>query len=397
MPTGPCLPSISRRFVLAGLTSVAGAGGAASIACAGPYDLQIVADGVARALMGEHDIPGLAIGMTHNGRASVFVYGVRGRDTGAPVTPDTLFEVGSVSKVYTALLGGFARASGRLDWSDPVSRHLPELTGARIGEVSLLNLGTYTAGGLPLQFPDTAETDDDAVDWLRTWEPEAVPGTVRQYSNPSIGLFGRAVAAAIGGPFEQALEREVIAELGLEKTFVEVPSCTLDDYAWGYARDGRAVHVSPGPFDAEAYGIKTSVTDLLRVVALNLDSSSLSESARRAIAETRRPYFQVADHLMQGLGWEQYALPLARETLLAGNSPEVIFDPQPVRPLDPAIATGPTLFNKTGSTGGFGAYAAFVPSRALGVVILANRNYPISARVDAAHRLLLAADAAALS
>jgi beta-lactamase class C len=100
---------------------------------------------------------------------------------------------------------------------------------------------------------------------------------------------------------------------------------------------------------------------------------------------------------MQGLGWEQYALPLARETLLAGNAPEVIFDPQPVRLIEQDAPVGPTLFNKTGSTGGFGAYVAFVPSRAVGVVILANRNYPISARVDAAHRLLLAADAAVLS
>lgn len=100
---------------------------------------------------------------------------------------------------------------------------------------------------------------------------------------------------------------------------------------------------------------------------------------------------------MQGLGWEQYALPLSLEKLVAGNSPEVIFEPRRIRALDPSTGRGPTLFNKTGSTGGFGTYAAFVPSRRLGVVILANRNYPIAARVQAAHRLLTKADPAALS
>jgi beta-lactamase class C len=52
------------------------------------------------------------------------------------------------------------------------------------------------------------------------------------------------------------------------------------------------------------------------------------------------------------------------------------------------VSRGPTLFNKTGSTNGFGAYAAFVPSRRVGIVLLANRNVPIPARIDAAHRLL---------
>ncbi len=50
------------------------------------------------------------------------------------------------------------------------------------------------------------------------------------------------------------------------------------------------------------------------------------------------------------------------------------------------------LINKTGSTNGFGAYVAFVPARGIGVVILANRNYPIAARVQAAYRILAALD-----
>lgn len=397
MPTKSYAAPMSRRLALAGLASFGAAASSFSVAQARPRSLEDVAAEVARALMREHDIPGLAIGLTVGGHASVFVHGVRARDAGAPVTPRTIFEIGSVSKIYTALLGGFARVSGRLDWSDPVSRHLPELASSTIGRSTLLQLGTYAAGGLPLQFPDGIQTDEDAMGWLRTWVPEETPGEVRRYSNPSIALFGRAVAAAVGIPFREAIESEVIARLGLETTFTEVPSGALEDYAWGVSRDGRAVRVSPGPFDTEAYGIKASVADLLRFVEINIASTALQDPIRRAVAETQRPRFQVADHLIQGLGWEQYALPLARETLLAGNAPEVIFDPQPVRLIEQDAPVGPTLFNKTGSTGGFGAYVAFVPSRAVGVVILANRNYPISARVDAAHRLLLAADAAVLS
>lgn len=54
----------------------------------------------------------------------------------------------------------------------------------------------------------------------------------------------------------------------------------------------------------------------------------------------------------------------------------------------PERAAGPTLFNKTGSTNGFGAYVAFVPEERIGVVMLANRNFPIAVRLKAAHAVL---------
>ena len=67
---------------------------------------------------------------------------------------------------------------------------------------------------------------------------------------------------------------------------------------------------------------------------------------------------------------------------MGGNSPEIIFESQPVHQLAAGEWGGARLFNKTGSTGGFGAYVAFVPSKQIGIVMLANRSYPIPARVE---------------
>jgi beta-lactamase class C len=131
---------------------------------------------------------------------------------------------------------------------------------------------------------------------------------------------------------------------------------------------------------------------LLRFVSLNIDPSSLNPSHQKAIASTQIGYYRVGE-MYQSLGWELYAWPATLYTLLAGNSPDMALKPQRAVKLEPPRRPGKdVLVNKTGSTGGFGAYAAFLPERRIGVVLLANRNYPIPARVKAAFALLNAAE-----
>jgi beta-lactamase class C len=89
----------------------------------------------------------------------VFDYGVASKATKQPVTRDTLFELGSVSKTLTATLASYAQIEGDLSLNDAVSRHLPSLDGTAFGKVTLLNLGTHTPGGLPLQVPDEVHND----------------------------------------------------------------------------------------------------------------------------------------------------------------------------------------------------------------------------------------------
>ena len=75
---------------------------------------------------------------------------------------------------------------------------MPELAGSAFGKVSLLGLATHTAGGFPLQVPDTVRDRAQLMAYLQAWQPSYAEGTRRTYANPSIGMLGVATANAMG-------------------------------------------------------------------------------------------------------------------------------------------------------------------------------------------------------
>jgi beta-lactamase class C len=357
-----------------------------------PYRLAQVVTEAIRPVMEEYNVPGMAVAVTVQGQRSYFNYGVASKESGQKVTEDTLFEVGSISKTFTATLASYAQVTGALSFSDKASRYMPALAGSSFDQISLLDLGTYAAGGLPLQFPDSVTDQDTMIAYYRNWRPAYPAGTHRQYSNPSIGLFGHLAARSMGKPFDDLMEQMLFPALGLKRTYIRVPQDRMGDYAYGYSKEGKPIRVTPGIWDSEAYGVKTTSADLIRFAEANMDGSKLDETMQRAISATHTGYYRVGD-MTQGLGWEMFAYPTDLDRLLEGSSVQVTFKPNEVTRFDPPLPSGKdVLINKTGSTNGFGAYVAFVPAKGIGIVMLANKNYPIPARVKAAHQILTALD-----
>lgn len=338
-------------------------------------------------MMKEHDVPGMAVGVIAGGTSFFFYYGVASKEEGVKVNADTLFEIGSISKMVTATLAGYAQAQGRLSLDDHPGRYIPELQDSALGKVTLLNLGTYTAGGLPLHLPNAVRTDAQMMAFLKKWKPAAMPGTRRDYSNPSTGLLGRVTASAMNGNFSDLIEHQLLPKLGVTACFIRVPQAQIGNYASGY-RDNKPVRMRQAVFDQEAYGLKCNAAGLLRFVQANMRPDMLEPPVRSAVEATQVGYFRIGG-MVQGFGWEQYPFPVALRQLVAGNSADISMKPNAAVRIDPPHRpVAPTLFNKTGATSGFSAYAAFVPERGIGIVLLANRSIPAPARVIAAHAVL---------
>ena len=128
-----------------------------------------------RSLMKREGIPGVAVGIVRNGQSYIVNFGIASRATGKPITDLTLFEIGSVSKTFTATLACYAQVSGQLSLADPASKYFQVLRGSHFDEVSLLNLGTHTSGGLPLQVPEHIANDNQLMRYFQSWKPVYSP------------------------------------------------------------------------------------------------------------------------------------------------------------------------------------------------------------------------------
>jgi beta-lactamase class C len=338
-------------------------------------------------LMEQQEIPGMSVAILYKGRAQFINAGVADLASGRRVTENTLFELGSVSKTFTGVLAGVMIRNGDIALNDPVQKYWPQLTGTQWHHIRMLHLATYTAGGLPLQLPDEVTDQASLLSYYQQWQPQAAPGTLRQYSNASIGLFG---ALMVKGDYQQAMEKNVFQPLRLTRTYITVPPSMMLDYAWGY-KNGQPVRVSPGMLDAEAYGVKSTARDMLTFMQANADPNRLSSGntvLRNAIRTAQSRYFKVRD-FYQGLGWEIYDWPASAAAIIADSESSVALKPQPATLLNPAVPSQRASWvHKTGATNGFGAYVAFIPEQNTGIVMLANKNYPNPLRIKTAWKIL---------
>jgi len=236
----------------------------------------------AEQLRQELAIPGAAIGVLADGQIEAAGLGVASLPNPLPVTPETLFQVGSITKTFVGTAAMRLVEAGALDLDAPLRGSIP---GLRLRDpeaqerATMRHLLTHTGGWRGDYFDDLGWGDDA----LRRMVEERMPGLPQvtplgatfSYNNAGFYLAGRAIELLCGKPFEAAMTELVLGPLGLEQSHFFPHEVMLGRFATGHQQgaDGAVRQVGPWPIGRAAHpagGIVSSVGDLLAYARLHL-------------------------------------------------------------------------------------------------------------------------------
>src|SRR5690242_2209574 len=213
-------------------------------------------DSIIRRNVAEKQIVGVSVGIMQNGQI-VFArgYGVANVASSAPVTPRTMFAIGSVTKQFTCSSLLMLQEQKKLSVDDPLSKYYPQLTRAR--EITLKDLGGHLSGYrdyYPLDYVDRemakAEPADTIIMRYATRPLDFDPRSRWSYSNTGYLILGRVIEKVSGEPIGSFFQAHIFTPLRLERTKYE-PAPNGTDMATGYTSFGLS---DPIPAVPEAKG-----------------------------------------------------------------------------------------------------------------------------------------------
>ncbi|MFY1690277.1 serine hydrolase domain-containing protein [Plantactinospora sp. WMMB782] len=204
-------------------------------------------------LLREHRIPGAAWAVLHDGQIVDGAAGLLSTGTGVEATPDSLFQIGSITKLWTSTLVLQLVDEGRVELDEPVRTYLPEF---RIGDeaaaavVTTRQLLNHTAGFEGDIFTDTGVGDDCLarfVDTLHDVPQLFAPGEQFSYNNAGYCVLGRLVEVVRGIPYDECLRRHLIGPLGLTHAATGPYEAILHRVAVGHLAPEPGADPRPAP------------------------------------------------------------------------------------------------------------------------------------------------------
>jgi CubicO group peptidase (beta-lactamase class C family) len=312
-------------------------------------------DGLIARIVQEKHLIGLSVGVMQNGKVVLEKgYGLSSLKTSDPVTPETLFAIGSITKQFTCAALLLLAKEGKLLLDDPVAKYDPSLT--RAADITFLDLSQHVSGYhdyYPMDFVDRPMSQPKATDEvIRDYASRPLdfePGTRWSYSNTGYLILGRIVERVSGEPLGRFLERRIFKPLGLNHTRYE-PRRDETGLAQGYTPFGLGspqACVPEGKGWVEAAGaIWSTPRDLLTWDLALMEGKVLSPSSYRTMTTSRR----LPDGRFTGYG--------------CGLS---------IRDQGAAL-----ILSHGGAVSGFNAWNGMIPATRSAVVILANMDFALT-------------------
>lgn len=299
---------------------------------------------------------GIVVGITDANGRRIVAYGHPARSDPRPVDGRTVFEIGSITKVFTALLLADTVEKGALRFDTPVSTLLPPgvtMPENKQAPITLKDLSTHMSGlpRLPANMVPAdignPYADYDAAKlyaFLSSHEPLRRPGAEYEYSNLGVGLLGHVLALQTGLSYEDLVTTRITAPLGMKDTAITPRGDWAQRRATGH--DIALEPVADWDFDAlqGAGALRSTANDLLIFLAAAIGKATTPlASTFAALFATRQPLGNGNDD-QQALGW-----------VISGKDDEQIIW-------------------HNGGTGGYRSFVGYRPSTGVGVVALSNTS-----------------------
>ena len=299
--------------------------------------------------MEEHQLPGAAIVIVNNGEIGYYLKGYENLATKKTIDAETLFEIGSITKVFTAECLAIEILHGKMHLNDRAIRYIPELQETPykpFGQITLQHLATHTAS-LPRMPPgfQTHKSREFVVNYLKKWKAQSPIGSTYEYSNLSFGLLGWCLADLHQQPYYQVVKKLILTPLKMSHTFINIPEESINNYAQGYySNKTPAPFMSPTPLGGGG-ALRSNIKDMTAFLLCNMGQLGPNE-LKKAFHFSQKPLFKVNEHLSIGLGWQ----------IVHRNDA--------------------FLIDKNGATNGFSSYIGFLPEQNKGIVLLTNQSQP---------------------
>ncbi|MGH9113251.1 MAG: serine hydrolase domain-containing protein [Acidimicrobiales bacterium] len=270
-------------------------------------------------LAGQHGVPGAVCGVLSDDQTAIATWGLANAATRVEVTPDTLFQIGSITKLYTTTLLLQAEAAGIVSLDEPVRAQLQEFSVADPAatiEITPRHLLTHTSGIEGDHLIDTGWNDDALARYVATLAAlRQIHPTDQGYSfcNTGFGVAGRLLEVATGEHFDRALRRRLARPLGCESTITLPQHALLQRVAAGHLhvpgqtarRQARwSLTRSNGPMG----GVMAPAEELLAFARLHLDEGRAADGSDlltpAAVARMQQPHVESPlPGDAQALGW----------------------------------------------------------------------------------------------
>jgi CubicO group peptidase (beta-lactamase class C family) len=268
-------------------------------------------------LMAQKAIPGVALGILHRGEVATAAFGVTNVDHPLPVTDETLFQIGSITKTFTGTAIMRLVEMGKIELDATVRTYLPDfqvMDEATSSQATIRHLLTHTSGWAGDFFHNTGAGDDALSRYVADMRdlPQLAPiGALWSYNNAGFSLAGEVIQAVVGKSYEAVLKELVLDPLDLESCYFDAGDVMTCRFAVGHnAGDDGPEVARPWPLVRSAYpagGIACHVQDLLRYARFHLGDGQLEGGAKllspESMAQIRAPQVTVWGSEAWGLAW----------------------------------------------------------------------------------------------